>query len=399
MNRRVALRGGAVALILVVGFVAGLFVDQAYPEFVPYFGHRSVGRVDLIEVQEAARLIQADYVDSNIDTAKLSHGSVQGLINALGDPFSAYFDPTQYKRLQQSYNGQYTGIGIYLSFTTGYPIVTATVPGSPAASAGLKSGDQITKVGDRDLKGITADQATALIQGPEGTSVTLTIMRGTETLTFTIKRASIQVPTVRWTVLDGHVLYVRVYQFGAETSKEFQSALAKGLPNVSGFVLDLRGDPGGFISAADDVISQFVTSGETFETHGRGGIVDRHQVSGQHSAPTVPLVVLVDANSASAAEIVAGSLQVHHRARLIGTTTFGKGSVQQDFQLSDGSDVHLTVQRWYLPNGQTIDHKGLTPDVSVPLSTPADAFDVAQPSNGYAKDSQLNAGLALLAGG
>jgi carboxyl-terminal processing protease len=163
-------------------------------------------------------------------------------------------------------------------------------------------------------------------------------------------------------------------------------------------ILDLRGDPGGFISAADDVITQFVTSGETFETRGRNG-TNRHQVGSTHNAASVPLVVLVDANTASAAEIVAGSLQVHHRAKLVGTTTFGKGSVQQDFVLSDGSDVHLTVERWYLPNGQTIDHKGLQPDLTATLANPTDAFDVVQPGLGYAKDTQLNAGLALLVGG
>jgi carboxyl-terminal processing protease len=399
MNLRVALRGGAIVLILVVGFVAGLYVDQAYPEYVPYVGHRSVSRVDLTQVQEAARLIQADYVDSNIDAKKMSHSTVQGLVSSLGDPYTIYFDPEQYKRLQQSYQGKYTGIGIYLSFSTGYPAITGTVPGSPAALAGLKSGDQIVKVGDKDIKGVTADQATALIQGPEGTKVTLTILRGSETLTFTIARAQIQVPTVRSATVGNHVLYVRIYQFASNTSTEFSSALKNGLPGSTAMVLDLRGDPGGFISAADDVITQFVTSGETFETHGRGAVVNRHQVGSQHGAPNVPLVVLVDANSASAAEIVAGSLQVHQRAKLVGTTTFGKGSVQEDFVLSDGSDLHLTVERWFLPNGQTIDHKGLTPDVTVTLASPTDVFDVAQPSQGYPKDTQLNVALGLLPGG
>ena len=140
MNRRAALRGGAVLLILVVGFVVGIYTDQAYPEYLPYFGHRSVSGVDLTELQQAVRLVQADYVDSKIDTTKLAHGTVQGLISSLGDPFSAYFDPDQYKRLQQSYNGRYSGIGIYLSFTTGYPVITGTVPGSPAAGAGLQAG-------------------------------------------------------------------------------------------------------------------------------------------------------------------------------------------------------------------------------------------------------------------
>ena len=397
MRFRVALRGGAVALVLVIGFLAGVWVDQAYPEWVPYIGHRSASRVDLTEVQEAARLIQADYVDNNVDTKKLSQGSVQGLVNSLGDPYSLYFDPEQYKRLQESYQGRYTGIGIYLSFSATYPTITGTVPGSPAALAGLKGGDQIVKVGDKDIKGITPEQATALIQGPEGTKLTLTIQRGTEALTVTITRAQIQVPTVRSATVGNRVLYIRIYQFGAQTSSEFARALKDGLPGSVGVVLDLRSDPGGFISAADDVITQFVTSGETFETHGRSG-VKRHQVGKQHAAPTIPLVVLVDANSASAAEIVAGSLQVHNRAKLVGTTTFGKGSVQEDFVLSDGSDIHLTVERWYLPNGVTIDHKGLTPDVKVQLASAGDAYDVAQPSLGYAKDTQLNAALAVLPG-
>jgi len=398
MNPSVALRGGAVALLLVAGFVAGAWVDQAYPEYVPYFGHRSASRIDLSELQQAARVIQADYVDSNVDTKKLAQGSVQGLINSLGDPYSLYFDPDEYKRLQESYQGRYTGIGVYLSFSTGYPLITGTVPGSPAAMAGLKSGDQITKVGDKDTKGITPDAATALIQGPEGTKVTLTILRGSEMLTFTVTRAQIRVPTVRSAMVGNRVLYVRIYQFGTETSSEFAKALTDGLAGSSGMVLDLRGDPGGFISAADDVISQFVTSGETFETRGRNG-TDRHQVGSKHTAPSVPLVVLVDANSASAAEIVAGSLQVRQRAKLVGTKTYGKGSVQEDFVLSDGSDLHLTVERWYLPNGVTIDHKGLSPDLSVPLANATDGFDVAQPSLGYAKDAQLNAALALLPGG
>jgi carboxyl-terminal processing protease len=398
MNRRAALRGGAILVILVFTFAAGVYVDQAFPEYVPYVGHRSVSGVDLSELQQAVRLVQADYVDGSVDTTKLSHATVQGLITGLGDPFSAYFDPAQYKRLQQSYQGLYSGIGIYLSFTTSYPVITGTVPGSPAAGAGLQAGDQIVKVADKDTKGITADQATALIQGADGTKVTLGISRAGRTFSVTITRAEIHVPTVRSAVIVNHVLYVRIYQFGADTSTEFASALASGLPGAVGIVLDLRGDPGGFISAADDVISQFVSSGETFELRDRSGTVDRHMVGAKHAAPDLPLVVLVDANSASASEIVAGSLQVHRRAKLVGTTTFGKGSVQQDFVLSDGADIHLTVKRWYLPNGQTIDHKGLQPDVPVTLAQPTDAFDVTALSQGHAKDTQLNTALAMLPG-
>src|SRR5712664_4932452 len=188
---------------------------------MPYVVHHSAGRVDTTELQQAIRVIQAEYVDGNVDATKLSHGTVQGLISSLGDPFSAYYDPDQYKRLQDVYSGHYSGIGIYLTFSTAYPTITGTVPGSPAAAAGLQPGDQIVKVGDKDMKGITADQASTLIQGPDGTKVTLTITRGAQTLSVTLTRAEIQVPSVRSTVIADQILYVRIYQFSSTTTSEF----------------------------------------------------------------------------------------------------------------------------------------------------------------------------------
>jgi carboxyl-terminal processing protease len=399
MKLRDAFWGVAVLIVAVVAFGLGVYTDQAFPDVMPYVVHHSAGRVDTTELQEAIRVIQAEYVDGNVDATKLSHGTVQGLISSLGDPFSAYYDPAQYKRLQDVYTGHYSGIGIYLSFSSAYPTITGTVPGSPAAAAGLQAGDQIVMVGDKDMKGLTSDQASTLIQGPNGSKVTLTIQRGGQTFSVTVTRAEIQVPSVRSTVIADHILYVRLYQFTTTTTDELHAALTSGLPGAKGMVLDLREDPGGFIDQADHVISEFVASGETFELRDRSSTVDKHMVSGEHLATSVPLVVLVDANSASAAEIVAGSLQVHHRAKLVGTVTFGKGSVQQDFPLNDGADIHLTVKRWYLPNGVTIDHKGLTPDVTVPLANTSDQFDVQQPANGYAKDTQLSSALSVLAAG
>src|SRR5579859_7774143 len=396
MILRAVLRGGAYVVVALVAFTAGVYADQAYPDWIPYIAHHQVGRVDTSELNQAVRLIQAEYVDSNVDMTKLSHGTVSGLISSLGDPFSAYYDPAQYKRLQESYQGRYSGIGIYLTFTTTYPTITGTVPGSPAAGAGLQAGDQIVKVDGKDTKGITSDQATTLIQGADGTKVTLTLLRGTTTFDVTLTRAEIQVPSVRSTVIGDHILYLRIYSFGSSTASDFETALTAGLPGAKGIVLDLRENPGGFVDAANDVISDFVASGETSELRGGNGSVERHYVSGSHPAPTIPMVVLVDANSASAAEITAGSLQVHKRAELVGTVTFGKGSVQEDFPLSDGADIHLTIKRWYLPDGTTIDHKGLTPDVTVTLPNSSDEFDVLQPGLGYAKDAQLNAALSLL---
>jgi carboxyl-terminal processing protease len=400
MKLRAARLGGAFLVVALLAFVSGLYVDQAFSgsPFLPYLAPHSIGRIDTTELQQAIQVIQANYVDRNLDATKLSHGTVQGLIAALNDPFSAYYDPAAFKKMQDSLQGQYSGVGIYLTFGTGYPVIAGTVPDSPAAKAGLLSGDQILKVGDTDMKGVTADQATAVIQGPNGTKVTLTILRGTTTFTVSITRAEIQVPSVRSAIIGNQVLYVRIYQFGGKTSAEFDDVLRTQLKGATGVVLDLRDDPGGYISAASDVISEFVTSGETFELRDRNGNVERTDASGQHRAPTIPLVVLVNGNSASASEITAGSLQEHHRGRLLGTTTYGKGSVQLDFPLRDGSDLHLTIKRWYLPNGVTIDHKGLTPDITVTLASPNDEYDVTKPADGFAKDTQLNAALKALAG-
>lgn len=398
MILRAVLRGGAYLLVLIVGFTAGVYVDQAYPDWVPYVAHHQAGRVDTTELQQAIQLIEADYVDQNVDPTKLSHGTVSGLIASLGDPFSAYYSPDQYKRLQDQYQGRYSGIGIYVSFGSGYPSITGTVPGSPAASAGLLAGDQIIKVDGKDVKGLTSDQATALIQGANGTKVTLTITRGASTFDVTLVRAEIVVPSVRSTVIASNILYLRIYSFGSSTAADFLTALKSGLPGARGVVLDLRENPGGFVDAANAVISDFVASGETYELRGRNSSVERHDVSGNAAAPSIPLVVLVNGNSASASEIVAGSLQVHERAKLVGTVTFGKGSVQEDFPLADGGDIHITIKRWYLPNGTTIDHKGLTPDLTIAMANQTDEFDVMHPDLGYAKDTQLNAALSLLGG-
>src|SRR5579859_326447 len=176
--------GAAVILTLAIGFGAGVYIDQAYPDQLPYLAKHSVGKLDTTELEQALKVIQANYVDSNLDSSKLSSGTVKGLVESLGDPFSSYLSPAEWKNLQDSYNSRYAGIGIYLRFSSDYPLITGTIKNSPAEKAGLKAGDQIVTVGSKDMKGATSDQSAAAIQGPIGSSVTLTVDRSGASLTF-----------------------------------------------------------------------------------------------------------------------------------------------------------------------------------------------------------------------
>jgi carboxyl-terminal processing protease len=388
---------GVLLVGLVAGAAGGVYADQAYPDQLPLIGQRaSDGALDQATFDRALRIIQNDYYDPKPDYSKLSQGTVKGLVEGLNDRFSYYLDPTAYQRQLEGYSGQYIGIGVEVNSTGDYPVITSVFPDSPAGKAGVQVGDVIVKVDGTDIHGMTTDQAGNLIRGKAGTTVVLTIDRGGVEQDLKVVREPISIPSVRSAKLEGGLLYIRIYSFGDSTASDFDGALKSGLPGSKGVVVDLRDDGGGFIDAAQNVVSQFVSSGEVFELRDHAGHVDRRNVLGNPADPALPLVVLVNANSASASEIVAGSLEKHGRAQLVGTVTFGKGSVQQDFPLPDGSDLHITIRHWFLPDGSSVEQKGLTPDDSVALASPTDMYDVGKPAAGHAKDAQLNAALALL---
>jgi carboxyl-terminal processing protease len=387
-------------LLLALTFTGGVWVDQTFPEQVPVLQLGSGNRqaLDQPAMDEALRVIQAHYYNRKLDYGKLSRGSIRGLVQSLGDPYTEYLDSDQVKSQRDFYAGRHAGmIGIYVNYRDDYPVVSGVLPNSPALKAGLQTDDVILKINGTDARGLKSEQTSALIRGTPGTSVTLHVRRGGQETDATVIRADFQSPSVQSARLEDDILYLRVYDFGDSTEREFDAQLSSGLPGARGVVLDLRDNGGGFVSAATAVISRFVASGEAFEERGRDGGTNRTPVSGNHPAAGVPLVVLVNGNSASASEIVAGSLQAHHRAQLVGTKTFGKGSVQVDYHLSDGGDLHLTVEHWFLPNGRSVDGVGLTPDVPVDLTNKPAMFDVVQPARGHAGDVQLNRGLQLVA--
>jgi len=398
--RRTLLGAGSVVVLLLV-FSAGIFVDQTFPEYVPLLrvGAPPQGQVDRATMDQALRVIQAHYYDQKVDYGKLSAGTVKGMVQALNDPYSTYLSPDEYRGQQDQYAGRHAGmIGILVNYMNGYPVVGGVLPNSPALRAGLRTDDVILSVAGKSTQGLTQDQTSALIRGPAGTVVAMHVRNGATgpERDVSIMRENFQSPTVQSLRLDQDILYLRIYQFGDSTQQEFDAQLKAGLPGAKGVVLDLRDNGGGFVSAAAAVISRFVASGEAFEQRGRDGEVDRTTVDGNDPAAQVPLEVLVNENTASASEIVSGSLQAHDRAKLVGAKTFGKGSVQIDYRLDNGGDLHLTVAHWYLPNGRTIDKQGLNPDVAVTLPDKQGMFDVVEPARGHANDTQLNRALQLL---
>jgi carboxyl-terminal processing protease len=386
---------------LLVGAVAGLGADHTLAVRQPA-PRRSVqeGALDTARLDRALAVIKAAYYGPDLDYRKLAEGSVKGMVASLGDPYSYYLSPDQYRRLEQHDSGSYSGVGIYLNAgaCSGHPVVSGIVPGSPAERRGVKTGDVLLSIDGTSTSGLPAEQAAAGIRGPSGTSVQLALQRGDQTFRVKLIRAGITVPTVRATHLGSGTLYLRIYEFDTSTASDFHAQLARGLPAARSIVLDLRDNPGGLIDGAASVISEFVSSGVALELRGRSRPPAEIQVSGSHPAASVPLAVLVDSNTASAAEIVAGSLAYHGRARLVGTATFGKDSVQGDFPLAGGGDLHLTVQRWLLPGGRSVNGTGLKPDVAVPSGSTGDMFDVEHPGGGHALDAQLNRALALLEG-
>ena len=394
---RPALAAFALLLLLAGAFGAGVWVDQTFPESIPVLGSSQMhGRGGATE-QQALRVIRAHYWNANVDGGKLDEGGVRGMVQSLGDPYSQYLTRDQYQREKAAYQGRHSGmIGVFVSFAGQRPVISGVLPGSPAQKAGLQAGDVILTVNGEDTTGLTPERVSALIAGSQGSLVDLNLQRGAETFARQVQKTTFTSPTVQSTRLPGDVLYLRVYQFGDDTERQFDQQLKAGLP-ARGVVLDLRGNGGGLVQAATAMVSRFVTSGEVFTTRGRDG-ESKTNVEGDHVAAREPVAVLVNGSTASAAEIVSGSLQAHHRAKLIGTKTYGKGSVQVDYPLSDGSDLHLTVQHWYLPDGRSIDGRGLQPDVHTDLAQLQDMYDVASPQRGYQADTQLNRALSLLSG-
>ena len=308
----------------------------------------------------------------SVSTTAKVYGAINGLVQSLGDPYTEFFAPSDNEQFQQTLSGNFGGIGAELDMNYENEIeVVAPLKGTPAAAAGLEAKDIIVGINGSSTESMTLDQAVSLIRGQIGTKVTLTVIREgwTSPQDFTITRVNIQSPIVDFE-MKGNLAYISLAEFDQSADPLFYNALVKALnDNAQGLILDLRDDPGGYLNVAVDLAGYFLKPGSLVVSEvGRSVATTTYYAGGNGALDNFPMVILVNSGSASASEILAGALHDDRGIKLIGDTTFGKGTVQELVNLSDGSSLKITVAHWVLPSGKIIDHVGITPDYEVPLT-------------------------------
>ncbi len=320
---------------------------------------------------EAWNLVHENYVDQPVDDVALMRGAISGMMDALGDQHSSYMNPKDYADANSSLEGEYEGIGAYVDTTTEYLTITSPIPGSPAERAGLLPGDQVVAIDGKNMTGIDAEVARTKVLGPANTVVHLTVLREGEEnlLEFDVTREKITMKSSTGKMLDSGIAYIQITTFGDKTTPELLAALKELMPQApKGIILDLRNNGGGYLTTSVEVTSQFLAEGVVlYEKYGDGSRTTYEvQPEGMATDTKIPMVVLINEGSASASEIVAGALRDSGRAKLVGVTSYGKGSVQNWIPLSgDHGAVRITVAKWLTPKENTIHEIGLTPDVPV----------------------------------
>ncbi len=345
------------------------------------------------------------YIDPDkIDIQKLVFGAISGMVNAVDDPYTSFFTPKENKEFKEDLGGQFEGIGAQLGIKEGRVIIVTPLKGNPAEKAGLKPNDFILRVNGEDTTGWSVPQAVAKIRGPRGTNVTLTVYHENDgaPIDITLVRATIVVPSVTsWiktipeiTEIQGAtesasfrgntdmIAYLSLSRFGDHTNEDWDKAVSEIAANkagaLRGLILDLRNNPGGYLEGSVYIASEFIKNGVVVSQVNSDGTRQEYPVDRKGKLLNIPIVVLINKGSASAAEIVAGALKDYKRATIVGETSFGKGSVQTPFELKQGAGVHITTGKWLLPLGDSISEKGVTPDVIVSLSSDATATSDGQ---------------------
>jgi carboxyl-terminal processing protease len=407
-----------VPVLAIVVFSAGVFfghtglaADQAAPAAA---AAASGPDANLALVDQAWHLIQDNYVDAkNLDNQALAYAAIQGITSAVGDSaHTSFMTADQMKTSDQSLAGSFVGIGVQLAMGTSQPVVGTVLPNTPAEEAGLKRGDTILAVDGKTTTGETVEQSVARIRGPEGEPVTLTIGRtGVDNFDVTIVRRKVDDPLVTWAMVPGRkVAMIRLERFATGSTKAVKDAITQAkAAGATALIFDLRGNGGGWVNDAVGVASQFLSDGIVFQSVDRSGKEKDSPVEPGGLATDLPLVVLADGNTASAAEIVTGAIQDAKRGTVVGVKTFGTGTVLGRFDLADGSALRIGMERWLTRNGRPIWHEGLEPDVKVelPATTASDPnvplvpylmHDMTAAQLASSKDAQLLKALDVLQG-
>lgn len=384
-------------LLLVIGGVTGYFIgvnniNLALENYRPKVSieKRTPPKelnIDFYLFWDVWDRVSKNYFDKKvIDPQKMYYGAISGMVQALGDPYTFFLTPEQNKEVKQELSGQFEGIGAQLEMKNKRIVVTAPLPDSPAQRAGIKSGDFIVKVDGVDANNWTLPEAVSKIRGKAGTTVKLTLVREgiDKPIEISVVRSTINVKSVEGKVLDKKVAYIKLLQFGDQTQSEWLVAVnnivngtRKG--EVKGLVLDLRNNSGGYLNGAVFIASEFLKSGTVvIQDRGQNGGEQKYEVSRRGALTDVPMVVLINKGSASASEIVAGALRDNKKVKLIGETSFGKGTIQDAQDLGGGAGLHITVAKWLTPAGTWVNGNGLTPDIVI-----------AQDENSPSRDVQL----------
>lgn len=360
---------GALAMLCVVTAVSGIKNTMSnFPGLTAVSGANQKEEFPEEKLEVIREVMDRYYLHADeIDEEKLMEGICAGYVSGLEDPYSVYYTEEEAKELLQGISGEYSGIGAALSRNNETNIVTITnvYKDSPAEEAGMKEGDILYQVDEHEVTGEDLNQVVAWIKGEEGTEVSLHVVRDSEELELTAVRRMIEVQTVTYEMKDSEIGYIRVSEFDTVTYEQFKDALdALNKEGMQGLVIDLRSNPGGNLTSVLDMLRLILPEGTIVSTENRDGKAEEYTCDGTHEF-TKPMAVLVNSYSASASEIFSGAVQDYEKGKIVGTTTYGKGVVQEVIGLSDGSYLKITISEYFLPSGRSINKVGIMPDVEV----------------------------------